>query len=306
MRMTSSPASAAELHLRWCAAPIWVYWPRSDEPAPLAVVIVPPDAGREVPPVPGHVVLTAPAANASEAAATLAWAADHAGELGANANSPIGLTGLGTGNLIAAQITRLLVGSTWPVIQPFKLKGAAMPAIIAGLNISLDGVVESPQAWQFDSFDAEMGAEIGRHLAAADALLLGRRTYEEFSAYWPTAASADDPMAARMNSIRKMVASTTLRPELAWPGAELITGDLAATLRADHANTVQVVGSPTLVRWLLDHGLLDELALFVHPVVVGRGARLFPDAGPRRRLKLVDSTTYGTGTASLTYRPTTR
>ena len=178
-----------------------------------------------------------------------------------------------------------------------------MTRIAAGLFISLDGVVEAPEQWQLPYFNEEMGAAIAQQLATAETLLLGRHTYEEFAAYWP--AADDNPMAERMNSIRKLVASTTLA-SVTWQHSTLITGDVVtelSELRQQPGGNVQVAGSPTLVRWLLEHKLLDELALFVHPIVVGRGGRLFSEDSEQKLLQLVTSAAFGTGVVSLTYQP---
>jgi dihydrofolate reductase len=100
--------------------------------------------------------------------------------------------------------------------------------IVAGLFITLDGVVEDP-SWQLPYFHPEMGADIATQLATADALLLGRRTYEEFAAFWPTDDAAGNPLAERMNAIPKLVAASTLE-QPAWRGATVIRGELAAGL----------------------------------------------------------------------------
>ncbi len=178
-----------------------------------------------------------------------------------------------------------------------------MRKVISGLFISLDGVTESPDQWQFDNFDAEMGAAMGAHIAAEDTILLGRVTYQEWAPYWPT--STDEPYASHINNTPKFVVSTTLK-EVAWKNSTLVQGSLAAEiarLKALPGKNIGVSGSPTLVRSLLQNDLLDELTLMIHPVVVGRGKRLFMDGSQLKRLKLTRSQTTSTGVVLLTYQP---
>jgi dihydrofolate reductase len=179
-----------------------------------------------------------------------------------------------------------------------------MRKVYAALFISLDGVTESPDKWQFDHFDDDMAAHMGEQLAAQDAVLLGRVTYQEWAPYWPT--STDEPFASFINATPKYVVSTTL-DKVEWQNSTLINGNLAdeiATLKRQPGKNIGVAGSPTLVRSMLQASLLDELILMVHPVIAGRGKRLFADGGDLKRLKLVDSKTTRTGVVILTYRPT--
>jgi dihydrofolate reductase len=178
-----------------------------------------------------------------------------------------------------------------------------MRKIVSGLFITLDGVVESPDKWQFPYFNEEMGQVVTSQMDAADAMLLGRRTYEEFASYWPT-ADADDPFTARMNNTPKYVASTTL-DTVEWQNSTLIKGNVVeelTKLKQQPGKNIGMTGSATLVRSLLRDNLLDELVLLVHPLVVGSGKRLFPDGGDPVALTLVDSQTFGTGVLCLTYR----
>jgi dihydrofolate reductase len=177
-----------------------------------------------------------------------------------------------------------------------------MRKIIAGLFISLDGVVESPQDWHFPYFNDEMGEAVGSQMSTSDTMLLGRVTYEEFAGYWPT--STDD-FAGFMNDTPKIVVSTTLGPPQ-WQNTTLINDDVVAELtrlKEQPGKDISITGSPTLVRTLLRDGVLDELRLLVHPIVVGSGKRLFPDGTETEPLELVDSKTFSTGVLSLTYRP---
>jgi dihydrofolate reductase len=179
-----------------------------------------------------------------------------------------------------------------------------MRRVVAGLSMTLDGVVEAPEKWQSRYFDNEVGEVIGSAAAQSDAILLGRRTYEEFAAFWPRQGT-DVPMAEYMNTTRKYVVSTTLKA-LAWSNSSVVSGDLAeelAKLKQQRGKNIQITGSPTLVRSLLRDGLLDELRLLVYPIVVGGGTRLFENGSYGTALRLVRLRTLGTGVVSLTYAP---
>lgn len=178
-----------------------------------------------------------------------------------------------------------------------------MRKVFSGLFISLDGVTESPDQWQFDHFDEGMMAGMSALLANQDAMLLGRVTYQEWADYWPT--STDEPFASFINSIPKYVVSTTLQ-SVTWNNSTLLSGDLPseiARLKQVPGEDIGVGGSSTLVRSLIQADLLDELTLMVHPVVVGKGKRLFGDGDALKRLSLVSSQITPTGVAILTYRP---
>ena len=177
--------------------------------------------------------------------------------------------------------------------------------LTAGLFISLDGVTESPEKWQFDHFDEDMMAGLGMQIAGEDIILLGRVTYQQWSAYWPN--STDEPYASHINNIPKIVVSTTLDRVSwgQWDNVTLIKGNLAeelARLKQQPGKNITVGGSTTLTRSLLQADLLDELTLMVHPVIVGRGQRLFDGGGDLKRLQLVYSKATRTGVMILTYR----
>jgi len=175
--------------------------------------------------------------------------------------------------------------------------------VVAGLFISLDGVVESPQRWQFDNFDAEMMSNMGATIGSQDTVLLGRVTYQEWAGYWP--ASKDEPFASYINNTPKYVVSTTL-DRVEWNNATLIKGSLAEELnrlKQLPGKSIGVAGSPTLVQSLLQDDLLDVLTLMIHPVVAGSGKRLFRDGNAMKRLKLVGSQVTSSGVAILTYQP---
>jgi dihydrofolate reductase len=180
-----------------------------------------------------------------------------------------------------------------------------MRRVVAALFISLDGVTESPDKWQFDHFDEGMMTAMTSQLAAQDAVLLGRVTYQEWAPYWPT--STDEPFASYINRTPKYVVSTTLDKVSwgKWDGITLIKGSLAdelSKLKRMPGKSIGVAGSPTLVRSLLQGDLLDELTLMIHPVVAGGGKRLFKDGSAIKRLKLVDSKATPTGVLIATYR----
>jgi len=146
-----------------------------------------------------------------------------------------------------------------------------MRKVVAGLYLSLDGVVESPEKWQFDNFDDEIMSSMGSQLEAEDTVLLGRVTYQEWAEYWPT--STDEPFASFINNIPKYVVSTTLE-RADWSNSTLIRGSLKeeiTRLKGQTGKNIGVAGSPTLVHSLLINNLLDELTLMIHPVVDGSG-----------------------------------
>lgn len=176
-----------------------------------------------------------------------------------------------------------------------------MGSIKSALFISLDGVIEAPETWHFDYWNDEMGEAVGALMAGNDAMLLGRRTYEGFAEYWPT-ADPDDPTTKQMNTSQKYVVSNTLT-EATWENSTVITGDVKTELtRLKQDQQLGTTGSAVLVQWLVEQGLVDELHLLVHPVVVGRGQRLFVD-GAKVPLELASSTTFETGVVHLVHRP---
>jgi dihydrofolate reductase len=170
--------------------------------------------------------------------------------------------------------------------------------------ISLDGVVEAPDKWHFPYFDDQMGQVVAAGFAGTDAMLMGRVLYEEWAAYWPE--HADEPFGDVLNSMKKYVLSDTLT-SADWENSELLTGDVASKLaevKAQDGGDISMSGSATTVRWLLREGLLDELHLLVHPIVVGQGmARLFPADEPQAPLELRSSETFGTGVLYVVYAP---
>ena len=179
-----------------------------------------------------------------------------------------------------------------------------MRKIVAGLFMSLDGVVESPEQWAYQYATSQTWDDIAAGIAQADAVLLGQRTYRQFARLWPGQHS-DTPMAAFLNTTHKYVVSATLIT-LDWGPASLITGDLAAALaelKRQPGQNILIPGSPTLVRSLLAGGLLDELSLTICPVVMGPGMRLLQDMTDRVPLTLAQVKTFSTGALGVTYQP---
>ncbi|GAA5180303.1 dihydrofolate reductase family protein [Rugosimonospora acidiphila] len=184
--------------------------------------------------------------------------------------------------------------------------------------LTLDGVMQSPGkpeedprggfthgGWQFPLVDDDTVRIITGAMANADALLLGRTTYEIFAGHWPHVTDEGDAIAARLNAMPKYVVSTTLN-SLGWHNSTLIRDNLAggiAELKAQPGNEVQVHGSGKLAASLLAYDLVDEYRLWIHPVVLGSGQRLFTDAKPLG-LRLTDVTTTGGGVIVASYRPT--
>ena len=181
-----------------------------------------------------------------------------------------------------------------------------MRKIVAGLFISLDGVYEAPDKWHFPYFNDEMGEAVGAQMAASDAMLLGRATYQEFAGYWPEQSPSENEIADFMNNTPKFVVSSTLDSVDEWQNSTLIKGNVAdelTKLKQQPGKDIGITGSGTLVRSLLRDGLLDELRLLVHPIVVGGGKRLFEGEIGQTPLNLVESKTLSTGVLYLTYQP---
>ena len=176
-----------------------------------------------------------------------------------------------------------------------------MRKIVSGLFVSLDGVIEDPDQRIGPWFSPQLGQAVGSMIAAQDAMLLGRVTYEAFAAHWPQQTG---DMADAMNGTAKYVVSGTLR-SADWQNSTLIPAAGAyaeiAGLKAGPGRNIGMTGSATLVSSLLREGLLDELHLFVFPVVLGSGKRLFGEPGDKLPLRLIDSATFETGVVHLTY-----
>ena len=178
-----------------------------------------------------------------------------------------------------------------------------MGRIVSNFFISLDGVVESPDKWHFPYFDDAMGAIVGQGISTTRAFLMGRRLYDEWSSYWPD-QGPEVPFSEFINTIPKYVLSTTLG-EAAWQNTTVLSEDVADRLREVKESTdgdIGMSGSATTVRWLLANGLLDELALLMHPIAVGSGQRLFEDTDTYP-LRLVHFEALDSGVLHLRYAP---
>ena len=185
-------------------------------------------------------------------------------------------------------------------------------------NVTLDGVMqaaarpdEDPRdgfahgGWAIPYNDAVMGQKMGERMGRDGALLLGRRTYEDFFAVWPK--RTDNPYTEVLNRTQKYVASTTQSEPLPWENSTLLAGDAAdavARMRDEPGGDLAVLGSGALVRSLAARGLVDEYLLLIHPVALGSGQRLF-DGVPRAPLRLDDTVATTTGVIIATYRPAT-
>jgi dihydrofolate reductase len=176
-----------------------------------------------------------------------------------------------------------------------------------GRNEELDPGMERGGWARGPVFDDEAMTFVNDFYQRADAFLFGRRTYDMFAPYWG-AQGDSNPIAAALNSRAKYVASTTLT-DPQWADTTVLSGDLAAAIRKlkdKPGNELQVHGSGALTRWLLANELVDEMTLLIVPVVVGQGARLFPDTGPDTALALVESRAFPKGITLQVYRPAGR
>ena len=189
----------------------------------------------------------------------------------------------------------------------------AMGKIVVVNNVTLDGVTQGPGrpdedtrggfeygGWGIPYADQMQGEAMGKSMAQA--ILLGRRTYEDFYGYWPK--QTDNPYTEVLNQTPKYVASTTAAEPLPWQNSTLLSGDLTAEVAALRDRTdgaIAVLGSGELVRWLAEQDLVDEYLMLIHPLVLGSGTRLFAEKGPRRELRLTDSVVTTTGVVIATY-----
>ena len=176
-----------------------------------------------------------------------------------------------------------------------------MGTIQANFFISLDGVVEAPETWHMSYFNDEMGEIVSAGLEVNKAFLMGRKGYDESSAYWPNETGE---FADYFNNIPKFVVSSSLQ-DPGWANTTVVSGDVESVqeMKDNAHGTIFMSGSAVTVRWLLEHGLLDELQLLLHPVVVGKGQKLFEGDSVTHGLDLVESTTLSTGVVHLLYRP---
>jgi dihydrofolate reductase len=187
-------------------------------------------------------------------------------------------------------------------------------------SLTLDGVMQAPGrpdedtrgnfahgGWAAPYMDEVMGRVAAEGMANAGPLLFGRRTYEDFSSFWPH--QTDNPFTEVLDNSRKYVASRSLREPLGWRNSSLLEGDAAeavARLKQEPGKDLTVLGSGELVQALRRHDLVDRYVLLLHPLVLGTGRRMFPDGGPYAELRLVDAVPTTTGVIIATYRPAGR
>src|SRR6266700_2336051 len=190
-----------------------------------------------------------------------------------------------------------------------------MSKVVVFTNLTLDGVMQAPGRPDEDRRGGfEHGgwatpyaamAQAGNSMSSTGALLLGRRTYEDFYAFWPN--QSNNPYTAVLNNTQKYVASTTLSEPLSWSNSTLLKGDAAeavASLKEEPGKDLVVLGSGELVQSLMRRNLVDAYVLLIHPLVLGSGRRLFPDGGAVAALRLVDTKTTTTGVVIATYAAT--
>ena len=192
-----------------------------------------------------------------------------------------------------------------------------MSKITVNMSLTLDGVIQAPGrpdedqrgnfqygGWALRYFDPIMINAAAEGMAKMPALLFGRRTYEDFYSVWPK--RADNPFTEVLNNSQKYVTSTTLVEPLPWQNSTLLNGDVAAAvaaLKEQSDKDFVILGSGVLVQSLMQHNLIDEYMLSIHPLVLGTGRRLFPEGSPYTALRLVDTKTTTTGVVIATYRP---
>jgi dihydrofolate reductase len=195
-----------------------------------------------------------------------------------------------------------------------------MSEIVVVENVTLDGVMQAPGrpdedprddfphgGWAVPYTDEVMGRVLGVGMASDGAVLLGRRTYEDFAAFWPH--QTDNPFTPVLDAKQKYVVSRTLREPLPWQNSTLLSGDAAdsvAALKERSEADLVVLGSGELVRSLMRRDLVDRYLLLIHPLVLGSGQRLFAHSGPSSALQLVESVPTATGVIIATYRPVNR
>ena len=191
-----------------------------------------------------------------------------------------------------------------------------MSKVIVVNNVTLDGVMQAPGrpdedprggfthgGWALPYNDAVMARAMGEGMSTSGALLLGRRTYEDFYAVWPN--RTDNPYTEVLNNAQKYVASTTLTEPLPWQNSTLLKGDVAgavADLKQQPGADIVILGSGELIQSLMRHNLIDQFTLLIHPLVLGSGRRLFADGGAFATLRLANTVTTTTGVVIATYQ----
>lgn len=193
-----------------------------------------------------------------------------------------------------------------------------MSRVVVLNHVTLDGVLQGPGradedtrdgfnqgGWSAPYVDDVMGQALGARMGQSGGLLLGRRSYEEMLSHWNSVTGS--PFTDALNNAPKYIASTTLAEPLPWPNSTLLAGDVAdavAELKKTPGKDLYIMGSGALIHSLMPHGLIDEYMLFIYPLILGTGRRLFPEGSPRTPLRLADSVTTTTGVIIATYQPT--
>ncbi|WP_433336677.1 dihydrofolate reductase family protein [Spirillospora sp. CA-294931] len=180
-----------------------------------------------------------------------------------------------------------------------------MGKVVALVYVSMDGVMEAPEKWSLKFWNEQHSEYADGLLYTSGALLLGRATYETFAASWPHMEKAEGEFALRMNTLPKYVVSRSL-DKAEWNNSTVVEGDLAeavAKIKQSHEQNILIYGSGELVTSLIELGLVDELKLWVYPVSVGAGKRLFREGGPAASWTLATTTAFNSGAVVLDYRP---
>jgi len=193
-----------------------------------------------------------------------------------------------------------------------------MRRVIVNNSVTLDGVMQAPGrpdedrrggfehgGWAQPYFDDVIMQDAGKGMAGDGAMLFGRRTFEDFASVWPN-RPADDAFASFLNRAEKYVVSNSLEDPLDWEHSTVLHGDgpdAVARLKVEDGPDLVILGSGELIRSLLPHGLIDEIRLLIHPLVLGSGRRLFDDDGTLAKFRLVDAKPSTTGVILATYQP---
>jgi dihydrofolate reductase len=179
-----------------------------------------------------------------------------------------------------------------------------MRKLIVSEFLTLDGVMEAPEQWQFPFISDDMAEDIKVHILESDVLLLGRVTYDIFAASWPQQTNNEFGIADKLNSQPKFVVSSTLK-KAEWKPSTLIKDnamEAIVKLKQQPGGSIAVTGSATLVQSLMKADLIDEYRLFIHPIILGSGMKLFKDGMDSITLKLVESKTFASGVIVVTYQ----
>jgi dihydrofolate reductase len=177
--------------------------------------------------------------------------------------------------------------------------------LVLGVDMTLDGVVERPDKWRFGYASDDLSGYDMEKVNSLDAMLLGRKTYEGFAAFWPTQKHNEYGIAEKLNKAPKFVISSSLK-SADWNNSTIIRGNLEQEilkLKSGNGGDIGITGSITLAQWLMEHNLIDEYDLLVFPLVLGAGRRLFKE-GVGVKLQLVDSKVFSGGVVLTRYRPT--